>query len=176
MHTFQPYPIDLLELNPFTKIGKEWALVTAGNKNKYNTMTVSWGGVGVLWNKNVVYIFVRDSRYTKEFLDKTGEFTVNIPLAKVDKNIVAVCGTKSGRDLDKLEALNLTTVPGQTVSVPGIRELPLTLECKVIYRQEQNPEAIDKACFDRYYTQGTRNEGDYHTVYYGEITKVYIAE
>ena len=61
MHTFQPYPIDLIEMNPFTKIGKEWALVTAGDKEKANTMTVSWGGVGVLSGKNVVYIFIRAS-------------------------------------------------------------------------------------------------------------------
>ena len=73
MHTFQPYPIDMLNMNPFTKIGKEWALISAGDKNKCNTMTVSWGGVGVLWGKNVVYIFIRDSRYTKEFIDN-GEF------------------------------------------------------------------------------------------------------
>ena len=77
MHTFQPYPIELLEMNPFIKIGKEWALVTAGNKNKYNTMTVSWGGVGVIWNKNVVYIFVRDSRYTKEFIDQGDFFSLS---------------------------------------------------------------------------------------------------
>ena len=69
MHTFQPYPIDKMEFNPFTKIGKEWALVSAGDKTRCNTMTVSWGGVGVLWGKNVVFIFIRDSRYTKEFLD-----------------------------------------------------------------------------------------------------------
>ena len=73
MHTFQPYPIDLLDINPFTKIGNEWALLTAGTKAKCNTMTVSWGGMGVIWNKNVVYVFVRDSRYTKEFMDN-GEF------------------------------------------------------------------------------------------------------
>ena len=69
MHTFQPYPIDLMEMNPFTKIGKEWMLITAGDEKKANTMTASWGGVGVLWGKNVVYIFVRDTRYTKEFID-----------------------------------------------------------------------------------------------------------
>lgn len=56
MHTFQPYPIDKMEFNPFTKIGKEWALVSAGDKTRCNTMTVSWGGVGVLWGKNVVFI------------------------------------------------------------------------------------------------------------------------
>ena len=73
MHTFQPYPIDMLEINPFTKLSKEWALVTAGDNNKSNTMTVSWGGTGVLWGKNVAFIFIRDSRYTKEFIDN-GEF------------------------------------------------------------------------------------------------------
>ena len=66
MHTFQPIPMESFEFNPFTKIGKDWALVTAGTKLKSNAMTVSWGGVGVLWGKNVAFIFIRDSRYTKE--------------------------------------------------------------------------------------------------------------
>ena len=76
MHTFQPYPIDKMEFNPFTKIGKEWALVSAGDKTRCNTMTVSWGGVGVLWGKNVVFIFIRDSRYTKEFLDNGDDLRI----------------------------------------------------------------------------------------------------
>ena len=76
MHTFQPLPFDLVEFNPFTKIGKEWALVTAGSREKANTMTVSWGGVGVLWGKNVAFIFVRDSRYTKEFIDANEFFSI----------------------------------------------------------------------------------------------------
>ena len=76
MHTFQPYPIDMLEFNPFQKIGKEWMLITAGNKEKANTMTASWGGVGVLWGKNVVFAFVRDTRYTKEFIDREETFSL----------------------------------------------------------------------------------------------------
>ena len=151
-------------------------LLTTAYEDKVNAMTIGWGKIGVVWSRPVFEVLVRESRYTKQFLEKTGEFTVNIPLAKADKNILAVCGTKSGRDVDKFEALGLTKVPGQTVSVPGIQELPLTLECKVIYKQDQDPEAIDKACFDRYYGKDTHNEGDYHTVYYGEITKAYIAE
>jgi flavin reductase (DIM6/NTAB) family NADH-FMN oxidoreductase RutF len=67
----------MLELNPFTKIGKEWALVTAGTKAKSNLMTISWGGAGVLWGKNVVYIFIRDSRYTKEFVDMDEFFSIS---------------------------------------------------------------------------------------------------
>ena len=67
MHQFQPYPIDLLEINPFTKISNEWMLIAAGNQEKVNAMTASWGGLGVLWGKNVAFIFVREKRYTKEF-------------------------------------------------------------------------------------------------------------
>ena len=151
-------------------------LLTTACEGEVNTMTIGWGKIGVVWSRPVFEVLVRESRHTKKLLDQTGEFTVNVPLAKVDKNILAVCGTKSGRDMDKFEALGLTKVPGQTVSVPGIKELPLTLECKVLYKQDQDPAAIDKACFDRYYGKGTHNEGDYHTVYYGEITKAYIAE
>ena len=151
-------------------------LLTTAWEGKVNTMTIGWGKIGVVWSRPVFEVLVRESRYTKEFLDKTGEFTINVPLAKVDKNIIALCGTKSGRDMDKIKELGLTAVAGQTVAVPGFQELPLTLECKVIYQQEQDPKAIDKACFDRFYAKVTHNEGDYHTVYYGEITKAYIAE
>ena len=68
MHTFQPYPINELEFNPFTKFSKDWALVTAGDKTKYNTMTVSWGGVGVLWGKNVAFIFIEIHATPKNLL------------------------------------------------------------------------------------------------------------
>lgn len=156
-------------------IGKGILLTTAANE-EVNTMIIGWGQIGVVWSKPVFQVLVRESRHTKSLLDKNGEFTVNIPLGQIDKNIVAVCGTKSGRDLDKIKALDLTLEPGETVSVPGIKELPLTLECKVVYTQVQDPNAIDEGCFTRFYAKGTHNEGDYHTVYYGEITGAYIIE
>ncbi len=96
MHTFQPYPIDKMEFNPFTKIGKEWALVSAGDKTRCNTMTVSWGGVGVLWGKNVVFIFIRDSRYTKEFLDNGGLFSLSF-LNEDYRDALNYCGSHSRR-------------------------------------------------------------------------------
>ena len=71
MHTFQKKDKTVLTMNPFDKIGKQWMLITSGDEDKANTMTASWGGVGVLWGSDVVYIFVRQSRYTKEFIDKT---------------------------------------------------------------------------------------------------------
>ena len=100
MHTFQPYPADMLELNPFTKIGKEWMLITSGNKEKANTMTASWGGLGVLWGKNVTYIFVRDSRYTKEFIDANDTFSLTF--FEGQQAALKYLGTVSGRDESSL--------------------------------------------------------------------------
>ena len=156
-------------------VGKGILLTTQAD-GKPNTMTIGWGTLGVQWGKPIFIVFVRESRYTKQLLEKTGEFTISVPIGEFDKNILGVCGTKSGRDMDKFEALGLTAVPGQTVNVPAIKELPLTLECKVIYKQDQNPAAIDPECDARYYAKGTANEGDYHTAYYGEITGAYIVE
>lgn len=151
-------------------------LLTTKADGIVNTMVIGWGHIGVEWGRPSFIVYVRKSRYTKQLLDKNGEFTVNVSLGDPDKNIISVCGTKSGRDLDKIASLGLSLVDGDTVSVPGIQEMPLTLECKVIYKQDQDKNAIDPACDARYYAKGTPNEGDYHTVYYGEITKAYILE
>jgi len=152
------------------------ALLTTCADGEVDTMTIGWGTVGVVWGRPVCQVLVRESRHTKSLLEKNGEFTVNSTMGGNVKNILGVCGTKSGRDMDKIKELGLTLEEGKTVSVPAIRELPLTLECKVIYRQDQDPAAIDPACHDRYYAKDTKNEGDYHTVYYGEITAAYIVE
>ena len=126
MHTFQPYPIELLDMNPFIKIGKEWALLTAGTKAKCNTMTVSWGGVGVIWNKNVVYVFVRDSRYTKEFMDN-GEFFSLSFFDETYRSALSYCGTASGREEDKFEKAGLT--PAVRHSIPYPDEANLVFLC-----------------------------------------------
>ena len=107
MHTFQPIPVDMLDMNPFTKIGKEWALLTAGNKQESNTMTISWGGVGVLWGKNVVYVFVRDSRYTKELID-AGDFFSLTFVSDQYRDALNYCGSHSGRNEDKIANAGLT--------------------------------------------------------------------
>ena len=151
-------------------------LLTTKADGRPNTMTIGWGTLGIEWGKPICTVFVRKSRYTKELLDKNGEFTVNVPMGEIDKNILAVCGTKSGRDMDKFRELGLTEEAPETISVPGIRELPLTLECKVIYKQDQDPNAIARENDDRYYAKGTANEGDYHTAYYGQILAAYIVE
>lgn len=149
-------------------------LLTTKAQGKVNTMTIGWGTLGIEWGKPIYTVFVRQSRHTKAMLDQNGEFTVNVPLEAVNKDILSICGTKSGRDMDKIAQLGLTLEDPETISVPGIKELPLTLECKVIYKQDQVLDAIEEGCRNRYYAQGTPNDGDYHTAYYGLVTAAYI--
>ena len=146
-------------------------LLTTKADGQVDTMTIGWGTMGIQWGKPIFIAYVRESRYTKTLVDKNPEFTINVPYGEYDKSILGFCGTKSGRDTDKIKELGLHLEEGETVSVPAIRELPLTLECKVIYKQEQIKEAIAPDALARYYP-----EGDFHTAYYGQITDAYIVE
>lgn len=146
-------------------------LMTTKAGNTVNTMTIGWGTIGIQWGKPVFIAFVRDSRYTMEILNANGEFTINVPLGDLDKKILGYCGTKSGRDTHKIADMGLTLEEPEVISVPGIKELPLTLECKVIYRQRQENDRIPDDLFHRYYPAG-----DYHTAFYGEIVSAYVIE
>ena len=152
-------------------------LVTTKANDQGNTMTIGWGTLGIEWNRPIFILYVRESRYTMQMLEANGEFTINAPLGECDKNILSYCGTKSGRDTDKIKDLGLTLEQPTTISVPGIKELPLTLECKVIYKQAQDTAAIDpdinKRSYPPFFPDG---RGDYHTAYYAEILDAYIIE
>jgi len=151
-------------------------LLTTACDGKVNTMTIGWGMLGIEWGKPLFIAYVRQSRYTKEMLEKNGEFTVNIPYGDVDKNILGVCGSKSGRDMDKIKELGLITEPPNKISVPGIRQLPLTLECKVIYKQDQPYALLPKDAAARFYPLDEKGEADYHTAYYAQIVDAYLIE
>lgn len=156
-------------------------LLTTKADGKVNTMTISWGTMGIEWGKPTFITFVRESRYTRQLLEKNPEFTINIPYGDFDRKILGFCGTQSGRDVDKIKAMGLSLEEPETVSVPAIRELPLTLECRVVYKQPQDPEAITAENKDKFYPQNVDSaypgeNRDYHTAYYGEITAAYIIE
>ena len=146
-------------------------LMTTKVGEKVNTMTIGWGTIGIQWGKPVFIAFVRDSRHTMDMLNEVGEFSVNVPMGDIDKKILGYCGTKSGRDTDKIADMAMTLEAPEVISVPGIKELPLTLECKVIYRQRQENDKIPADLFDRYYPAG-----DFHTAFYGEIVSAYVIE
>lgn len=160
-------------LNKIMKALKTGALVTTKSNGKVNTMTVSWGSIGIEWNKQICTIYIRKSRFTHEMLENNGEFTLNVCLDKSAKDILAFCGSHSGRDCDKIKELGLTLVKGEEISVPAIKELPLTLECRIIYKQNQDLSAMPEKLRNAFYSEGHGTAGDYHTIYYGEIVKAY---
>lgn len=167
--------------NEIMKAMKTGILVTTKDGDKVNSMTVSWGTLGIEWGKPIFTIFVRENRFTKQQLDNNPEFTINIPIGEFNRKILGVCGTQSGRVIDKISELNLSLEEPKSISVPGIKEFPLTLECKVVYKQKQDKNEITeenmKACYpqdvDGSYHGANR---DLHTAYYGEIVSAYIIE
>ena len=163
MHSFQGFDFDQLEFNPFDKIGKDWMLVTAGNEEKANTMTASWGGVGVMWGKNVAFVFIRDSRYTKEFIDREGRFSLSFPSDQYRKEMKFL-GTVSGRDEDKIKEAKVHV--GYYDGVPYIDEGNLILICKVMSCTPiKKEDYIDDTIDGQWYASG-----DYHNMYVAEIT------
>ena len=174
--------IDVYEhMGEILKGVKSGVLVTGKDENKINSMTISWGMVGIEWGKPVFVTFIRESRFTRSLIEKNGEFTVNIPIDESAKKFLAFCGSKSGRDVDKAKELGLTYEEPETISVPGIRELPLTLECKVIYKQTQDTSAMTEENREKFYPQNvdstfTGSNRDTHVAYYGEIVNAYIID
>ena len=146
---------------------------------KFNSMIIGWGGLGTVWGKPAFTIYVREHRYTKAQLDSVGEFTISVPLDKPIPSIAKICGTLSGRDVDKETEACLTLEDPEIISVPGIKEYPLTLECKVLYSQKQELEELPNDIRKKMYPQdidGTYHSAnrDAHTMYIGEIVAAYI--
>lgn len=151
--------------------------ITAKADDIVNPMSISWGTMGVEWNKPIFVTFVRGCRFTEGLLEKNPEFTVNIPIGSTNKNIIKLCGTQSGRDIDKVSQLGLTLEQPDKISVPGFKEFPLTLECRVVYKQQQHPDYVmDDHIFTHYDDPCTDIHADYHTAFYGEIVSAYIIE
>ena len=159
-------------------------LLTTKANDKVNTMAIGWGTLGINWTRPIFAAYIREGRYTRSLLDTNPEFTVNIPvnINKDSQKIAAFCGTRSGRDLDKIQLAGLTLTESEKISVPGILQLPLTLECRVLYRQIQDlPLLNDEKLRDSLYPQNINSTAaganrDVHVSYYGEILASYIIE
>ena len=154
-----------LNENAFDLIGKDWMLFTAKKDGKVNTMTASWGGVGVMWGKKVAFIFIRPQRYTKEFVDASGELSISILPEKYRKEL-NYFGTVSGRDEDKIKnsGLEITACDGAIY----YKVDRLGLICKKLYKQDMKEECfIEKENIEHWY-----KNNDYHTMYVVEIEKV----
>lgn len=160
------------------RLSRGGVLATVKAGGKVNSITIGWGTIGIEWGKPLFQIYVRECRHSKVMLDEAGEFTVNIPLESSErtKEILAFCGTKSGREVDKPAELGLTLVDGEKVAAPAIAELPLTVECKIIYSTRQDGAKMPAEVRGRYYPNWENAREDVHTVYYGEVVAAYIVE
>jgi len=174
--------IDIIEYLPkiMTEL-KKGILLNTKDKNKNNSMTIAWGQIGIEWGKMFFTTYVRHGRFTHKQIEATKEFTISIPLERTPKitEAIAYIGSHTGKEIDKLKDMNLTVIDGIKVNSPAIKELPLTIECKVIYSQEQNIENIPNDIKQKNYPADIPSSNpmankDYHTVYYGEIVDAYI--
>lgn len=156
--------------NVFKAIGDEWMLITAVNsKNKVNTMTASWGGLGVLWNKPVCFCFVRPQRYTNEFIRDSQRLTLSV-LDATNREALKICGTKSGRDCDKISEAGLDII--NSCGIAYFEQSRLVIVAKKIYvdRLDEN-SFVDRVLVDKNYPMR-----DFHDVYVCEIEEVMIKD
>lgn len=161
--------IDVKDLkdNTFSLIGDEWMLVTAGTADSCNTMTASWGGLGIVWGEPAATIYIRPQRYTKEFIDREEYFTLSFFGPEYKKEL-AVCGAKSGRELDKIKECGFTVACGEG-GAPYFEQARLVLVCRKRYAQEMDAAAMPDDVKEKWYPQR-----DYHTMYIGQIVEAYI--
>ncbi len=159
-----------LAVNPFELIGEQWTLITAGNGESLNTMTASWGGFGVLWNKPVVYIFIRPQRYTLGFVERESTFSLSF-FDEEYRSALKLLGSKSGRDGDKIAEAGLT--PDFTPSgTPTFKEASLVMECRKMFAATLGADDfVDTALRESIYPKG-----DFHRVFVGEIVGCWKAE
>ena len=158
-----------LAIRPFELLDLEWALLVAG-KDRPNPMTISWGGLGTLWQRPVVTVYVRPTRHTFSLLNAHPEFTLNF-LPEPLREALDLCGTRSGRDLDKWEACKLEKVPGERVAVPRVGGSELSLECRVLSTVDVDPgRFLDPEIHDLYPAK------DYHRIYFGEVLAAWAGE
>lgn len=156
--------------NAFDLISKQWMLVTAGNGEKFNTMTASWGGLGFLWNKPVAFVFIRPERYTHEFVEANERLTLSFYTEEWRKAL-QLCGTKSGRDTDKIAATGLTPVELESGAIT-FEEARLTLDCKKLFKADMKEvDFVDKKVMEQWYND--KPGGSLHSVYVVEIENVF---
>ncbi|MDE7294790.1 MAG: flavin reductase [Oscillospiraceae bacterium] len=164
--SFKEINISELSFNPFDKIGKEWFLVTAGNRDGYNTMTASWGFMGVMWGKNVMETVIRPTRHTFGYMESSELFTVSFFDEKY-REALKFCGSHSGRDCDKAKEAGIT--PLFTEGTAAFEEANMIFICKKLYSQTLDLSALAEGEQHWY-------NGDPHKAFIGEIVKVLVRE
>ena len=158
-----------LTRNPFQMIGKDWLLITAKKGDKVNTMTASWGGVGVMWGKPVAYLVIRDSRYTKEFVDAGDRLSVSV-LNDSHRELLSYFGSVSGRDEDKIAKSGLAL--SEEEGIPYFADSEIAFLCRKLYAQPMDASFLLEPEIDKLWYPN----GNWHTMYIVEIEKLLMKE
>lgn len=169
MSDFKKITAEELTANPFKLIGKDWMLITAGDKEKFNTMTASWGGVGIMWGKPVATAYIRPQRYTFEFIEN-GDYYTQSFFDEEYRDALKFCGSKSGRDYDKVKETGLTPVVDDETGAVYFKEAKVVFICKKMYAQFLNEESALTEDVTKWYNC------DYHKMYMSEIVSVLVKE
>jgi flavin reductase (DIM6/NTAB) family NADH-FMN oxidoreductase RutF len=158
--------------SPSERIGSGWMLITAGDKSEWNTMTASWGGLGVLWGRDVAFMFIRPSRHTFHFANTSGRFTLSFFSAQY-RNALNLCGSKSGRDTDKAAEAGITPIvfgSGAAAGAVGFKEASEIIVCRKLYTHDFEPHKfLDPVSIEKNY-----NGQDYHRMFIGEIQSLLV--
>ena len=165
---FQSIDPKSLDLNVFSAIGDQWMLITAGTAEKCNTMTASWGGLGVIWGAPAATCYIRPQRYTKEFVDQEDYFTLSF-CGEAYRKALSLCGSKSGRDVDKVKECGLTVRYGAG-DAPFFDEADWALVCRKIYVQDMDPACVlGEGEILPFYGKA----GGWHRIYVGQVVEAY---
>lgn len=165
---FKEVKASSLSLNPFDAVGRQWMLITAGDGEKTNTMTASWGNLGIMWNKDIATCYIRPQRYTLEFIEKQ-EYYALCFMSEEHRDTLRYCGRVSGRDENKIKKCALTVL--SDMEAPYFEEADTVFICKKIYTDVIRPEG-----FIAPYIAANYADGDYHRVIMGEIVRCLVKE
>jgi len=147
------------------------AFLTVKASEKINTMTIGWGSIGYIWQKPIMTIMVRQSRYTYQLMEEAIDFSVSLPVQGELKQNLAIAGSKSGRDIDKFKECKLTAKNGREIASPVIGECDLVYECRPVFKQIMEVDQLSPEIREKFYSNN-----DLHVIYYAEILACYTRE
>jgi Conserved protein/domain typically associated with flavoprotein oxygenases, DIM6/NTAB family len=147
------------------------AFLTVKNGSLENTMTIGWGSIGYIWQRPIITVMVRYSRYTYELIDKAKDFSVSLPFSGELRKALAIAGSKTGREVDKFKEANVTAQGAKCIDSPVIGECGLIFECRLVFKQVMEPADLDESIRSKFYS-----DSDFHVMYYGEILSCYEQE
>lgn len=163
---------DINEFNGFfAELNDDWAILTAGGRDDFNAMTISWGGIGILWNRPVAFVFVRKTRYTYDFMEKNNTFTLSFLPDKYRKEL-SFFGSKSGRDFDKFKETGLHPILDIDANLYYVKEATKVLKLRQLFKTDMDAfNFMNKSLIDTFY-----KKSDFHTIYVAEIFQYLTSE